>query len=115
MRYWALSVFIALIAHEASAAESKYAIPAWLNQAIADRRASKSPDVIEEATYQGKRMFVLHHGVPDSGHEHMLLNADGKEICQFGGFVGRVTSGACDIGKIIYVRTLYPSGPSRSK
>jgi hypothetical protein len=85
-------------------------LPAWVSKAIAERRASRSRDVIEESTYNGKRVFEFVRGdVADTGDEHTLFSEDGKEICQFGGFVGHVTRGACDFQKTIYVRTLYPA------
>jgi hypothetical protein len=42
----------------------------------------------------------------DMGDEHTLFSEDGKEICKFGGYAGHVTSGVCNIERIIYVRTL---------
>lgn len=85
-------------------------LPAWISKAILEHRSSKSPDVIEEAAYKGKRAFLLTRGDRfDTGDEHVLFGEDGQEICQFGGFVGRVTAGSCDIDEITYVRTLYPA------
>ena len=87
-------------------------LPAWVNKAIVERRDSRSPDVIEESTYNGRRAFLFTRGDrADTGDEHVLFSEDGKQICQFGGFVGHVTAGACDLEKIIYIRTLHPSTP----
>jgi hypothetical protein len=84
--------------------------PAWVTKAITDRQAARSRDSVEESTYNGKRVFLINRGdVADTGDEHVLFSEDGKAICQFGGFVGRVTAGACDMHSIIYVRTLYPT------
>ena len=70
-----------------------------------------SNDVIEEERYDGGRAFEFISGERfDTGDEHVLRDIRGKVICRFGGFVGHVTSGACDIGKIVYVRTLYSHG-----
>jgi hypothetical protein len=86
-------------------------LPAWVDKAIAERQASKSFDVIEESTYDGTRAFLLTLGDrADTGDEHILFSEDGREICQFGGFVGRVTAGACDLEKIVYRRTLFAGG-----
>jgi hypothetical protein len=90
-------------------------LPAWLNKSIAERQASRSRDYIEEATYQGKRAFEFISGDRfDAGDEHVLFDDSGKELCKFGGFVGHVTSGSCDIEKIIYVRTIFPTKPSHT-
>jgi len=84
------------------------AFPAWIARMIFEQQKSIDEiDLVEESTYNGKQVFELYQGVQDSGNEHRLFTAGGKLICQFGGFVGHVTSGACDIQKIIYVRTLY--------
>jgi hypothetical protein len=86
-------------------------LPAWVNEAIEERQASISFDVIEESTYDGARAFLLILGDrADTGDEHILFAEDGREICQFGGFVGRVTAGACDLEKIVYRRTLFAGG-----
>jgi hypothetical protein len=84
-------------------------LPAWVSKAILERENSGSRDVIEEATFNGVRAFLLHRGDrADTGDEHVLFDEDGSEICQFGGFAGRVSAGACNLEQIIYVRTLYP-------
>jgi hypothetical protein len=83
-------------------------LPGWVNRAIAEQRESRSPDVIEELTYNGERAFERIRGDRfDTGDEHVLFDENGKEICQFGGFVPRVTAGVCDIERTRYVRTLY--------
>jgi len=83
-------------------------LPVWVTKAIAERQAARSRDVIEESAYGGNRVFEIISGYRfDTGDEHVLFGEDGKEICKFGGFAGHVTSGSCDIAKVIYVRTLY--------
>ncbi len=81
-------------------------IPAWLRQQVSD--GGRFPPVIEQVTYGGQPAY---HTVAtnryDTGDEHSLFSADGKLICRFGGYAGRVTSGSCDLDKIAYVRTLY--------
>ena len=77
---------------------------------LLEHRNSRSRDVIEKFVYNGQRAFLFNRGDrADTGDEHVLFGEDGKQICQFGGFVGRVTAGSCDIDKITYVRTLYPT------
>ena len=100
---------INLVALQPSWAEGP-PLPQWVDKAITELRTSHSPDVYEESTYNGKRAFLLivaEH--TDMGDEHILFSEDGQEICKFGGLVGKVTSGACDIEKIKYVRTIYPN------
>jgi hypothetical protein len=113
MGWWIVSVAsvftsaFALV--QPSAAAAAQPLPAWITKAIAERQHTKSSDVIEEASYEGKRVFEIILGDRfDTGDEHILLSDDGKQICKFGGFVGRVTSGSCAISKVTYVRTLYP-------
>jgi hypothetical protein len=81
-------------------------LPQWLLKAIEAERKLPHPGSFEEATYEGKRVFELTRSDRfDTGDEHTLFSENGKEICKFGGFAGHVTSGVCDTGKIIYVRT----------
>lgn len=84
-------------------------LPAWLNKRIADRQKSYNRiEEVEESTYEGKPAFHIFQGpVRDAENEHQLLSADGKLICEFGGLAGHVTSGTCDIDRIVYVRTIY--------
>jgi hypothetical protein len=86
-------------------------LPDWLNKAIVERRDSRSREVIEESTYNGERAYLFTRGDrADTGDEHILYNKGGKLLCQFGGLAGNIiTAGACDIEKIVYVRTLYPA------
>jgi hypothetical protein len=65
--------------------------------------------IIEEVVYQGRRAFLVFppDRAFDSGNEHVLHSEDGRIICEFGGFVGQVTVGACDINGIKYVRTVF--------
>ena len=92
-------------------------LPTWVRALIAKQPARTSTarrhDVVEEAIYDGKRVFEVLPGdlAPDSGYEHVLYSEGGSMICTFGGFAGHVTAGSCDIGKIIYQRTLYPPRP----
>ena len=89
------------------ATEQAPPLPQWLLKAIEAERKSPRHGSFEEARYEGKRVFEYIRGDRfDTGDEHTLFSEDGKEICRFGGFVGRVTSGACDIERIIYVRKL---------
>jgi hypothetical protein len=83
-------------------------LPEWLLKSIQATKASAHPGTFEEATYEGQRVFEFIRGDrADTGDEHILFSEDGKEICEFGGIVGHVTSGTCSINKIVYVRTLY--------
>ena len=103
---WTFGLFLLVLTTSIVSADDP--LPAWLDKAISELQRSRSRDVIEEATYNGRKVFVFISGDrADTGDEQVLIGEDGKEICQFGGFVGRVTAGACDIGKINYVRTLY--------
>jgi len=81
-------------------------IPAWLRQQVSE--GGRFPPVIEQVTYNG---LPAYHTIAtdrfDTGDEHGLFTTDGKLICRFGGYAGRVTSGSCDMDKIIYVKTLY--------
>jgi hypothetical protein len=89
------------------ATEQAAPLPQWLLKAIEAERKLPLPGSFEEATYEGKRVFEFIAGDRfDTGDEHTLFSEDGKEICKFGGFAGHVTSGVCNIGNIIYVRTL---------
>ena len=93
-------------------------LPGWIVRQIASQPRYYG-DEIEEATYQGRRAFLIMpaNRASDSGNEHVLRAEDGSIICEFGGFVGRVTVGYCVIGQIKYVRALCahrrPPGPSR--
>jgi len=84
------------------------ALPAWI-AALIEQQPSRSRLVIEEVVYDGRRAFLV---MPpdrgfDTGNEHVLHSEDGRIICEFGGFVGQVTAGACDIQGIKYVRTVF--------
>lgn len=83
--------------------------PAWLAKLVA-AQPPQSSTVIEEATYDGRRVFHILPGDrgPDTGNEHVLRSEDGKVMCEFGGVAGHVTRGSCDIDKIVYLRTIYP-------
>jgi len=97
----------ALLAQLCLATEQDAPLPQWLFKAIAGERKLPCPGKFEEATYEGKRVFELICSDRfDTGDEHTLFSEEGKEICKFGGLAGHVTSGVCDIHKIIYLRTL---------
>jgi hypothetical protein len=82
-------------------------LPDWLKKTIADQRRSRHPGVIQEATYEGRRVFVLTRGDRfDTGDEHILFAEDGNVICQFGGYVPVVTFGSCDLVRLVHVRAL---------
>jgi len=110
MSAWVIRLFSAglLLASQPAFAQDS-SMPAWLNKRIADRQKSYDRiEGVEESTYYGKLAFHVFQGpVRDAENEHQLLSADGKLICEFGGIAGHVTSGACEIQKIVYVRTLY--------
>jgi len=83
-------------------------LPEWVNTRLVELQGSGSSDEIEEGEYKGLRVFERIRGDRfDTGDEHILLSDGGKTICVFGGYVGRVTSGSCEIDEIAYVRTLY--------
>jgi hypothetical protein len=106
-----LNMFLAQVC---LATQQTVPLPQWLLKAIEAEKKSPNPGKFEEATYEGKRVFEFIRGDRfDTGDEHILFSEDGKEICKFGGFVPRVTSGACDFAKVRYVRTLCVSGLSR--
>jgi len=81
-------------------------IPERLRQHLA---ANGQPlPVIEKATYAGRPAFTTTATDRfDTGDEHSLFSEDGKLICRYGGFVGEVTSGSCELDQIEYVSTLY--------
>jgi len=98
-----------ILAASVTASNTNVALPAWISKRIADRQNSYDAiHLVEEVTYEGKQAFELYQGIPDAPNEHMLFNADERLICLFGGIAGVVTSGKCDIGKINFVRTLWP-------
>lgn len=98
-----------IFAASIAASNADAPLPDWVSKRIADRQKSYDAiHLVEEATYNGKQVFELYQGIADSQNEHMLFSADGKLICLFGGLAGVVTSGTCDIGRITYVRTLWP-------
>jgi hypothetical protein len=87
--------------------EQAAALPQRLLRAIEAEKKSAHPGSFEEETYEGTRVFQFTRGDrADTGDEHILFSEEGKEICKFGGFAGHVTSGVCDIHKIVYVRRL---------
>lgn len=66
------------------------------------------PPEIEKVIYKGQPAFnLIATDRADTGDEHALYSASGIFICQYGGFVGQVTAGSCDLDKIVYVSTLY--------
>ncbi len=108
-RYLIFSIIFLAITYQPAHADQT-SLPAWLKKTLAEQRNRTYPYVIEEVTYDNKRAFEFDRTDEfDTGDEHILKDKEGKEICKFGGYVGRVTSGLCDIDKIKYVRTLTPS------
>jgi len=95
-----------------TAAAAMKPLPTWVVAAIGEHHASLSRDEIEEAGYLGKRVFEFISAERfDTGDEHAVFDESGRKICQFGGFVGHVTSGSCVIEKIIFVRTICAPKP----
>jgi hypothetical protein len=81
-------------------------IPEWLRQVVSASR--RPPPEIEKVTYKGQPAFnLVATDRADTGGEHALYSAGGTLICRYGGLVGRVTTGSCDLDKIIYLSTLY--------
>ena len=104
--------FLGTFPLESLAASNNQPLPPWLENLISDQSRNLYPDEIEESSYGGKRTYLITHAdQADTGHEHVLRDDDGKEICEFGGFAGRVTSGSCDIEKIEYERTVADGKP----
>ena len=112
---WRLTIVICLLSCSGchGAAPQKHqargdALPPWVN-ALIERQPSQSRLIVEESIYQGNRVFLVMppNRAPDTGNEHVLHADDGRIICEFGGFVGEVTVGSCDIDGIKYVRTVF--------
>ncbi len=97
----------AFLAQLCLSGEKTAALPQWLLRAIEAEKKSAHPGLFEKETYEGTRVFEFIRGDrADTGDEHILFSEEGKEICKFGGIAGHVTSGVCDIQKVVYVRTL---------
>ena len=97
----------AFLAQLCLATEQTAPLPQWLLKAIEAEKKSPLPGKFEEAKYENKRVFLYIRGDRfDTGDEHVLFSEDGTEICKFGGFIPRVTSGVCNFDRIMYVRTL---------
>jgi hypothetical protein len=107
-----LSFWLALVAllNSTSARAEPAPRPAWIANVTARGCPSRNKTEVEEATYAGKRVYVVMpcDRAADTGNEHVLYSEEGLIICEFGGFAGHVTAGACDIQRIVYVRTLTP-------
>ncbi len=88
----------------------KKALPVWVT-ALIKQQPPESTAVIEESTYLGRRAFLIMPSdrADDSGNEHVLRSEDGRIICEFGGLVGHVTVGSCDMDAILFVKSLYPN------
>ena len=84
--------------------------PPWLI-ALLKQQSARGGATVEESIYQGRKTYLVMPGDrgSDTGDEHVLYSQDGKIICEFGGFVGQVTKGSCDIDAIKFVRTLAKS------
>lgn len=112
MRFSGFSVLAAVASLVIAACDTRpvpppdTSIPAWLRQQVS--KGGRFPPVIEQVTYSGQPAY---HTIAtdrfDTGDEHSLFSSDGKLLCRFGGMAGRVTSGSCDLDKIVYVSTLY--------
>ncbi|WP_148649417.1 DUF6970 domain-containing protein [Novosphingobium barchaimii] len=85
----------------------------WIDRLVASQRWG-SHTVIEAVEYKGQTaVHVLPEDRPaDGGNEHILYDQRGNVICEFGGIVGRVTKGSCEISKINYLKTVFPKKPS---
>jgi hypothetical protein len=93
----------------ASATPPDVPLPDWVTSLIR-QQPQHGRTVIEESVYHGHRAFLVmpSNRAPDSGNEHVLHSEDGKVVCEFGGFAGHVTVGACDLDDVKFVRTLFP-------
>ncbi len=81
-------------------------IPGWLQKLVLE--SGRPPAQIEKTRYKGQPAYnIVATDRADTGDEHALYSADGILICRYGGFVGRVTSGSCELDKLVYVSTLY--------
>lgn len=109
MKWVLLSVTVLISACSSDEQVNAAALPDWVQKLIS-AQSSQSTTVVTEATYLGRRAFEVlpSDRADDSGNEHVLYSEDGRIICEFGGFVGHVTIGSCDIEKIKFVRTLFP-------
>lgn len=84
-------------------------LPEWLRDQI--RAGGQLPPAVERVTYLGQPAYhTIATDRYDTGDEHSLFSSNGTLICRFGGMVGQVTSGSCEIDKIVYVSTLYDPG-----
>ena len=112
MTWWGCSCLV-MIASLATASCESHSVPApdpsipeWLRKQVSE--GGRFPPVIEQVSYNGQPAY---HTIAtdrfDTGDEHGLFTTDGKLICRFGGYAGRVTSGSCDMDAITYVSTLY--------
>ena len=86
-------------------------LPAWVNKAVADQKASLSrPMKVEECTYNGKPAFLFTRlDVAEASDGDTLFNNDGKGICRFGEFSPPGATNECDFKKLTCQRTLYPT------
>lgn len=91
--------------HSPSHLPADVAAPEWLRKEVS--RGRRLP-VIEQVNYKEQPAFnTTATDRFDTGDEHSLFSADGRLICRYGGYVGRVASGSCDMDKIVHIRTLY--------
>ncbi len=79
-------------------------LPNWVTRLAAEQPES----VIKEVSYKGQRAFVVRPSDRsfDAGNEFVLHAEDGRIICEYGGLAIEITSGSCDIDKIVTVKTL---------
>ena len=73
------------------AAAAPVPLPAWVEKAVAERRESQSRDVIEESTYDGRRVYEVISGYRfDTGDEHVLFDEDGYyQACEVAELIER--------------------------
>jgi|GEM_PF-6873729 len=112
MRSSGFSVLVVFASLAAAACDTRSvpppdpSIPAWLRQQVSE--GGRFPPVIEAVSYRGQPAFhTIATDRYDTGDEHSLFSSDGRLICVFGGIAGRVTSGSCELDKIVYLSTLY--------
>jgi len=102
-----LNVATASCGHQSSE-ESRQAAP-WIDRFLADQQSGNNT-VVEAVDYRGQEAFHVLPGdrAADSGNDHILYDKHGDLICEFGGYVPRVTKGSCVIGKIVFRKQLFP-------
>lgn len=102
---------LALVAQCACAGGTEKPLPAWVNKAVADQKASRGrPMKIEACTYDGKAVFLFTRlDVAEAADGDTLYSNEGKRMCGFGEFSPPGAAAACDFKKLACERTLYPT------